>query len=218
MFIYEQILKNVAGELGEVKSDACLGRAAQKAAEAAEEIINAEKDKTSFELIACKVGCAHCCVVYITVLFPEAVNIARYLERGGEGDKFIPLLENRVRETMWTDEQDWSLLGKKCIFLDESGACSVYPVRPLLCRAVTSVSAEDCHEALASRIMGEETPVLMNLTVKKAYEQGFRALADGMSGAGMDSAGLELTRAVLFALKNNDIARRLKNGEKIRPF
>ncbi|MCD8493100.1 MAG: hypothetical protein LRY51_15035, partial [Geovibrio sp.] len=53
--------------------------------------------------------------------FPEAVNIARYLERGGEGDKFIPLLENRVRETMWTDEQDWSLLGKKCIFLDESG-------------------------------------------------------------------------------------------------
>ncbi|QAR32989.1 YkgJ family cysteine cluster protein [Geovibrio thiophilus] len=217
MLIYEQILKRVTDKLSKARTDACLGKAAEQAAEAADMLIGRERDKTSFEFIACRVGCAHCCVVYITVLLPEAVNIARYLREQGEAERLIPLLVERVRETMWTEEQDWSLLGKKCIFLDKSGGCSVYPVRPLLCRAVTSVSAEDCHEALTARIMGEEKPILMNLAVKKNYEQAFRAMAGAMEKCGMDSAGLELTRAVLCALRHDDIAERLGKGEKIRP-
>jgi Fe-S-cluster containining protein len=217
MYVYEQILKKVGECIESISSDACLADIARIVTTDSDTYILENKDKTNFDFIACKKGCAHCCVVFITVLLPEAVSIAAYLRKEGRAEKLIPLLEERVIETRWTEEQDWSLLGKKCIFLDEGGSCSIYTVRPLLCRAVTSAFAEDCHEALASRIMGEEKPILMNLLIKKTYEQSFHALADAMKNNGMDSAGLELTRAVLCALKNKDLAERLKKGEKIRP-
>ncbi|MGE4497595.1 MAG: YkgJ family cysteine cluster protein [Deferribacterales bacterium] len=218
MNVYEQILGTAEASEKSICSDACFSRLVADVLACSEAYLSENVDKTDFDFIDCKKGCAHCCVVYITVLMPEAVNIADFLRREGRAEGLIPLLEERVKETRWTDEQDWSLLGKKCIFLDQDGACSIYPVRPLLCRAVTSVSAEDCHEALAARIMGEETPVLMNIAVKKTYEQGFRAMADLLKAHGMDNAGLELTRAVLCALKNSGLAERLKKGEKIRPF
>jgi Fe-S-cluster containining protein len=217
MNLYETIFNTVSTSLAEITSDTELGAIAEAVTTYAETEISRNNDRTAFEHIDCSKGCSHCCVVFITVLMPEAVNIAVWLRENGLAEEYLPVLEERAAETRWVEEQDWSLMGKKCVFLSNEGGCEIYPVRPLLCRSVTSVSAGDCKNALYSRVMGEERSVLMNLDIKNTMETAFHASADSLKEAGIDNAGLELTKAVLCALKHEDIAERLKNGEKIRP-
>lgn len=74
---------------------------------------------------ACRAGCAFCCYLPVTVTPAEAEAIAP-----------------RVR--------DWSAVeafaGGRCALLSDDDRCTVYDVRPLKCRAHTSVSADDCRD------------------------------------------------------------------------
>lgn len=68
--------------------------------------------------VACRKGCADCCAPGLSVLPVEAFAIEAALEaRMGAGDSGLPQ----------GNEQ-------RCAFLDPDGACSIYEVRPLLCR------------------------------------------------------------------------------------
>jgi len=74
---------------------------------------------------ACAQGCSFCCHLPVTVTPAEAAAIAP-----------------RVR--------DWARVeahrGGRCALLGEDDRCTVYDVRPLKCRAHTSVSADDCRD------------------------------------------------------------------------
>lgn len=65
------------------------------------------------DALACRRGCDSCCAPGLSVLPVEAESIARHLEAHG------------IAAGMRAD---------RCAFLDDDGACRIYPVRPLLCR------------------------------------------------------------------------------------
>ncbi len=68
--------------------------------------------------VACRKGCADCCAPGPSVLPVEAFAIETTLEqRAATGDVGLP-----------------SPGQERCAFLDGEGACSIYDVRPLLCR------------------------------------------------------------------------------------
>lgn len=68
--------------------------------------------------VACKKGCADCCAPGLSVLPVEAFAIETALEqRLAGGDGSLPPAR-----------------GERCAFLDPAGACSIYEMRPLLCR------------------------------------------------------------------------------------
>lgn len=71
---------------------------------------------------ACGKGCSHCCTQRIPVTPPEVMLIALWLRR---------------------QEKDIVSRPGHCRFLDERGACGVYPVRPVACRRYT-VFGEPC--------------------------------------------------------------------------
>jgi Fe-S-cluster containining protein len=149
--------------------------------------------------IACGPGCSHCCVVNVAALRPEAVTILAYLERKLSAGQFLAL-EQKVdaldADIRWLDEEERIRQGRPCALLDEAGNCSVYPVRPLLCRGMTSVDPETCRQAIDLLPLGEAPPVTVNLFQSFLYNQAFLALAQAMENAGLENRSCELTAAI----------------------
>ncbi len=149
--------------------------------------------------IACRAGCGACCVVHVGVLFPEVITIGRYLHQhleGGQRRRLADKLEELDRDTRWLDEEERILVRRPCVFLDEQGCCGIYPVRPLLCRSVTSTDPEDCREALTAPVFGAEAPVLMNLLQKSLMEAAFSGVGKALADLGLDARGMRLSTSL----------------------
>ncbi|NJL83951.1 MAG: YkgJ family cysteine cluster protein [Chloroflexaceae bacterium] len=93
----------------------------------------------------CRQGCSFCCHQHVLITRVEAQLIARYL-------RALPELEqtffgDRVGEVaQQTQGLDWRERANRkipCPFL-QAGSCSIYAVRPLQCRGVTSYDASIC--------------------------------------------------------------------------
>ena len=96
------------------------------------------KVKTDFDFVPCIDGCSQCCGPF--PLSPKELDRIRdYLEPLGRAmPNLVPGLNLPV---------DWEA-GKtlNCAFL-EGGKCTIYPVRPLICRGMGAVDSERliCH-------------------------------------------------------------------------
>jgi len=92
--------------------------------------------------IYCHNGCSNCCSLSVNCSFPEAVAIARELtvEQIVALKAKIPLLQQISRQA--EDLKDYLRQFRNqfggCPFLDAAGSCSIYPHRPLSCRALLS--------------------------------------------------------------------------------
>ncbi len=150
-------------------------------------------------LIACRPGCASCCVVNVAVLRPEAATIVAYLERKLSAAELLAL-EQKIGELYavirWLDDEERIRWKRPCALLDEAETCSVYPVRPLLCRGMTSVDPRACRQAIDLLPMGEASPVTVNLFQSFLYNQAFLAMARAMENVGLDSRSCEMTGAI----------------------
>jgi hypothetical protein len=143
---------------------------------------------------ACRAGCAACCTVNVATLPLEGIAVAGFLrsrlapaEVAGRADALLAFHE-RVR---WCEDEERIRLGLTCPFLDERRACLVHPVRPLACRAVTSLDPAECRRALAERAGDEgddgDGTVRMNLLQKALYDEAIQALVAAVSERGLDA-------------------------------
>lgn len=157
------------------------------------------------EMLACAAGCGSCCMVNVAVLQPEAQHISKHLRRTCNDVQLSRLkqeMEQLVAAISYLNEEERIALRKNCVFLSDSGDCSIYPVRPLLCRSITSIDANDCRDALAMRALGEHVPVTMNLFQKNLFDGAFQSLAQALEISGLDNRSQELTAAVLTHLED----------------
>ncbi|MCD6525985.1 MAG: YkgJ family cysteine cluster protein [Desulfuromonas sp.] len=155
------------------------------------------------KIMACAPGCSSCCIVNVEVLTPEAKNIANYLKRTRNDEQLVEL-KQRMKQLLIVisglDDEERIAVRRNCVFLCDQGKCSIYPVRPLLCRSITSICAQSCHEALTMQALGEENVVVMNLFQKNLMDIAFQGLAGAMEGHGLDARAGELTAAILAQL------------------
>jgi Fe-S-cluster containining protein len=167
--------------------------------EKAENDLAARLDRGEQSHIACAAGCGVCCMVNVAVLFPEAVAIVGHLRENRDPEDLERLsgrIESLYRKIQWLDDEERIFLRRPCAFLDDSGCCSVYSVRPLLCRSVTSTDPDRCRQAIAMQALGECVPVLMNLLQKAIMEAAYRGLGQALEEAGLDARGVKLTVAM----------------------
>jgi Fe-S-cluster containining protein len=156
--------------------------------------------------IACHAGCGHCCIVNVAVLTPETDAIIDYLRHKSSREE-LRMLARRA-EVLYhqihglTDE-DRLMARCSCLFLDASGFCSIYPVRPLLCRALTSTDAKRCQEAIALVALGEELPILVNTFQQELFNRAFICLGTSLERAGLSSRSQPLTAAVRGRLRGS---------------
>lgn len=171
------------------------------------------RDPTSPSSLACKPGCDACCHRPVGTSAPVVLRIAAAM-RAGLGDAELAAalarvvaLDERTHGRTWTPAERPPL---PCALLVQ-GVCSIYPVRPFVCRGWNSADAEACRRALGEDSV-EMRFDLYQRTTFAAVERGVQA---ALSARGLDPADLELTAALRVALEQQDACERWLAGEKV---
>lgn len=202
---HDQLMDSLTSSLSNVKSQGDLCVVMTELTDRLEAKLAKHLTAEDHERLACAAGCGGCCRVNVSVLEPESINIARYLNHRLNDDERSNLLlamEKMVNTICDVDEEERIAMRKNCVFLSDKGECIIYPVRPLLCRSITSTNATDCRDSLAMQALGEQLPVMMNLFQKNLFNVAYQGLASAMEKNGMDAYGAELTADVLAYLES----------------
>jgi uncharacterized protein len=171
------------------------------------------QNPTSRDSLACKLGCDHCCRRPVGTSAPTVLRIAAALREGLSAEDFaralarVVALDEKTHGVSWTPTERPPL---PCAFL-VNGACSVYEVRPFVCRAWNSADAEACRRALGQESI-EMRFDLFQRTTFAAVEKGLQA---AVQESGLDAMDLELTAAVRVAMENADACQRWLAGEPV---
>lgn len=168
--------------------------------------------------MACAAGCLHCCVLNVAALLPEAMIIAERLVEQHSPRGLAELCERLAQHRSWArwmEDEERILKRMFCPLLDPYGACSVHPVRPLACRAITSLDSGSCREAFAPVISDEDRLVPADLLRKAVYDAAFTSLAAGLASCGLDGRSIELGTGVLAFLERPEYRETFLAGEKL---
>ena len=151
----------------------------------------------------CKFRCCHCCRYHILANIAEAHTLAQYVKREMSVDQIIDL---RMRTQQWhewdnsrpgryspanIDEQtEFSAYDHSCPLL-VNGACSAYPVRPVVCRThfVSSDPLSCC--AANDPESTEDAPIVLT-SVVTAASPFTMAIRDHI-----EKTGLEFSRSIM---------------------
>lgn len=156
--------------------------------------------------LGCKTGCSHCCSARVEAIAPEVFQIVAELESRSATERSEMVERLMAHATTPNEEAALWNQRKSCPFLTNR-LCTIYQVRPAVCRKAHSLDAEKC-EAHAPTIP-------QNLEIALGAE----ALQRGTSGAyhqrGLDASSYELVRAVLLAMQDPSALARWYRGEHV---
>ena len=155
--------------------------------------------------LACKAGCSYCCSARVEAIEPEVFRIAQEItsRSSEESNALIERLQTYV--AMPSDVAPWQQR-KPCPFLVDN-LCSIYEVRPGVCRKAHSLDVAKC------AANAPEIPQSLNIVL------GAEALLKGTSDAyreiGLHASGHDLGQAVLIALSDSTVESRWQSGEAV---
>jgi Fe-S-cluster containining protein len=148
-------------------------------------------------IASCSLGCCHCCRYHILTNIAEAHNLAQYVKREFSADQINGL---RLRTKQWhawdnsrptrqtaagIDEQtDLSNYEPSCPLL-VNGACSAYPVRPVVCRSHFVCSHPIFCCAANDPDSTEDAPVVLKSVVTETDPLSM-AIRNHIENAGVD--------------------------------
>lgn len=191
--------------------DALLPKLLDNAFDSFEQALQARMDAGA--PVACNRGCATCCTVRVTATAPEILLIARHLWES-EPDVCARIVR-RVAEadmhTRFEDAQSRVALRQPCPFIDDDGACAIYPVRPLACRGHASHDRHACELAACGKI--DDIPHSVAHRMVRSLVQN--ALQSALRDAGYTWASYELNHAVIQALSEPDAELAWRAGEDV---
>jgi Fe-S-cluster containining protein len=215
--IARDVRGTLAGELGD-SSIAGLIDDASALASTLSETLDAKVASEHRRLPVCKSGCDTCCRIHAVFVTPlEAIRIGQFLRESLDAEA-LAVLTARVDEVAETTAgmtlAERGTSRTPCPLLDEKGgACTVYPVRPLLCRGYNSCDVSSCLHAYETG--DNETPPPGNASQGAAHATAFAGLMLGSALHREDASPLELIVALRAVLHADDAEPRWKAGEAI---
>jgi len=168
------------------------------------------------QALACEAGCLHCCYQYdigttpFEVLHIAAVILESYSD--AERDQLQERLSAAESQKQQQPIEDWGLAKFPCpLLVDEQ--CSVYEIRPFVCRAMNSYDGDRCR-------MNRESP--RNVSSVPVYSHQYdiakfsrTGIQQGLSEVGLQNDILELVPALRIALTTPDALIRWLAGERV---
>lgn len=151
----------------------------------------------------CSPGCACCCSVRVEATEPEIFLIAHEIRRRpvDQAAAILERLRDHVAMAGGTHRTD-------CAFLEDH-LCSIYEVRPSVCRRAHSLSAESCKH-FAPEIPQSLEMLLQADALMKGTSEAYRQV-------GLHTSAHELGSAVLQALTDEMTEARWLHGEAVFP-
>jgi Fe-S-cluster containining protein len=166
--------------------------------------------------IACRRGCGFCCHTWVAATAPEIFLIAHHVRGAAavpSGDWLsAAAIQDRAAGNTGLDIA--ARFGAKlpCVFLRDN-ACSIYAVRPTVCRQVTSTSLATCIEEFEGVGLGGDTVVS---AVYLDHARNCRLpLMAALTAAGLPVAAYELSAGIARALETPDAETRWLAGEDV---
>jgi len=166
--------------------------------------------------LACQPGCDSCCFNQIEVTPPEALLLGDYVEKNFSADDRAKLRESiqgavRIRAGKTQKELAQVRQQLPCLFLT-AGRCAVYPVRPLVCRAMHALDAVQCQAALKS----QDLRPVEHYSHRQVFTRSvIKGLVDGCLALGLQAGSLDLAGALGDCLAQPQPAKRWIQGEKV---
>lgn len=168
---------------------------------------------------ACGPGCARCCVLNVGTLAIEGAAAARFLRGILSPDEAAVLgrtllaAHDRVR---WLEDRERIAHRIACPLLDGAGRCRIHAARPLACRSVTSIDAEDCRRATEARDEDEGAPVVrMDVLQRVLYGEARDALGDVLARRGLDARRRDVSGMVGAFLADPGLAEAYLGGAPV---
>ena len=203
-------------------------RRASQAAELAHAL--AERSLRTFPArieIACGRGCNYCCHSFVAVLPAEAFRIADAVRAGqagrarpvgqaGQGPQAGPLDSATVRERaalLYGLSPNDRIGAKLACPLLVDGTCSVYAMRPLVCRQATSLSLPDCIEEFEGTDRGGNIEI--SSTHIAHASNAHVALLGALKAVGLSNEAFELGSIMEVVLAHADAEKRWLAGEDL---
>lgn len=164
--------------------------------------------------VECRKGCAFCCHVNVTVTVLEAVRIAAALA-AGSGPQRQPDILSTADLLAGHDAEGRQALRAACPLL-VAGACSVYEIRPLACRALLSQSAQRCEERFAATGPAGRGTDLPSLVMPRLIAAGFvSGEMAAVHDLGLAGHLVELTASLALLLREPAALTRWLGGEDV---
>lgn len=158
--------------------------------------------------VQCQKGCGHCCHIRVEALPPEIFRIATHLQASWAANAEASRLtmQRLTQHSAAVAAAVTSHALPPCPFLVDQ-VCSIYPVRPSVCRKGHSLDVHACENHAPTLPQS-----LSLLADAEALIQGTsRAYAD----QGLQSGGHEMVAAVLLALQDDTAQARWLAGEAV---
>jgi hypothetical protein len=145
----------------------------------------------------CSEGCCHCCRFYILINMAEAHTLAQYIRREWAGEQINELRARTQQWHAWDSSRPGRRVPNKideridlshyedCCPLLINGICSVYPVRPAVCRSHFVCASPLSCRALNDPGSAVETPVAL-ASIVAAADSCCKAIRDHVEQAGWD--------------------------------
>jgi len=145
----------------------------------------------------CQLGCYHCCRYHILTNIAEAHALAQYIKREISVEQINDL---RMRTQQWHEWNNYMQGGYTSAGIDEqtdfssyhhccpllvNGVCSVYPVRPVVCRTHFVSSHPQFCDAANDPKSTEDAPVVLT-SVVTAASPFLKVISDHIENAGLD--------------------------------
>ena len=163
--------------------------------------------------IACKRACNYCCHLRVNALAPEVASIKDFIEQ-----EFSP---EEKEQTLNSLSDFLTKVGPMSVFdrymrpnlcpLNKNGECTVYDVRPLVCRGHHSYSLPECVRGYEN--WRSNVPITLNTMRSRCTDAILKAMEDVMAFCKIDARSLELPEALTLALSVDDFAEKVCNDE-----
>jgi len=164
--------------------------------------------------VECRRGCAFCCHVNVTVTPLEAVRLAVALAEG-RVPRRLEAIFSAAELMEGRDAEGRQALRAACPLLVD-GACSVYEIRPLACRALLSQSAARCEERFQATGSGRRSTDLPSLVTPRLIAAGFvSGEMAALQDLGLAGHLVELTQSLALLLREPGTLARWLGGEDV---
>lgn len=157
--------------------------------------------------LACKKGCSHCCTLRVEVFGFEVIAIAKHIhEKFSESE--IAAIAQKLKDAGANAK---GLSAEEhfvpCALLSD-GACSIYEVRPAMCRKFSSLSYEACLNNVQA---------LENRGLKESTMASFQGFVEGARQSGLRKTLYELNQALCVAVTDLSVGKRWVSGTEVFP-
>jgi len=168
--------------------------------------------------VQCKKGCSYCCHFRVDVSANEVFAISDYMKSKLSDEDFDRHLEKAKenKKKMAMLSQSKRIVTNVACPLLVDNACSIYEMRPAMCRKIHSTNVDACKHSYEnpedSNIENAEHPVLAAITMTM-----LTAARDGFISHKLDDTVYDLSEVLIFALEDDKYQKRWLNGKKAFP-